>query len=145
MPEEIVMTKEILLESLASWKDYPINIEKLPPAEKSAFLEKQGYKSAQALLSHILGWWEEAFAIVDDTLAGRERAPQKYDFDIFNAESLARYEKWTEANLLSHYEAWRQKLVSLVEGLSDEQLHIRRVGSWLYAVIEDHAEEHTII
>ncbi len=144
MTEEVIVTREMLLESLAAWKDYPANIEKLPPAEKSAFLEKQGYKSVHALLSHIVGWWEEAFAIVDDVLAGRERAPRKYDFDVFNAESLARYEKWTEANLLSHYETWRQKLVALVESLTDEQLQIRRVGSWLYAVIEDHAEEHAI-
>ncbi len=144
MPEEIVVTKQMLLESLADWKNYPADIEKLPPAEKSAFLEKQGYKSAHALLSHIVGWWEEAFAIIDDALAGRERAPRKYDFDVFNAESLARYANWAEADLLSHYETWRQKLVSLVDGLTDEQLQIKRVGSWLYAVIEDHAEEHAI-
>lgn len=144
MPEEIVVTKEMLLKSLADWKEYPANIEKLPPAEKAAFLEKQGYKSTHALLSHIIGWWEEAFAIIDDVLAGRERPHRKYDFAIFNAESLARYEKWTEADLLSHYEAWRQKFVALVENLTDEQLQIQRVGSWLYAVIEDHAEEHAI-
>jgi hypothetical protein len=144
MPKEITVTKESLLKSLAAWKDYPANIEALPPAEKSAFLEKQGYKSAHALLSHIVGWWEEAFAIVDDALAGRERPRRKYDFAIFNAESLARYENWTEADLLSHYEAWRQKLVTLVDGLTDEQLQIERVGGWLYAVTEDHAEEHAI-
>jgi len=144
MAEEIVVTREMLLKSLAAWKDYPANIEALLPAEKSAFLEKQGYKSSHALLSHIVGWWDEAFAIIEDVLAGRERPSRKYDFAVFNADSVTRYETWTEADLLSHYVTMRQKFVALVNGLTDEQLQIERVGGWLYAVLEDHAEEHAI-
>jgi hypothetical protein len=144
MAKEIEVTKEMLLESLAAWKGYPAKIDGLPSVEKLAFLERQGYKSTHALLSHIVGWWEEAFAIIDDVLAGREHPSRKYDFAVFNAASIARYEKWSEADLLSHYEAMRQKFVALVEALTDEQLQIERVGSWLYAVIEDHAEEHAI-
>lgn len=144
MSEEIVVTKEMLLESLSAWKDYPAEIEALSAEKKAAFLGKQGYPSAHALLSHITGWWEEAFAIVDDTLAGRERPRREYDFDVFNAESLERFKTWPEADLLSHYEALRQKLTALVSGLTDEQLQIKRVRNWLHGVVVDHAEEHAI-
>jgi hypothetical protein len=144
MPEEIEVTKEILLEALSTWKDYPAGIEALPVEKKAAFLEKQGYPSAHALLSHITGWWDEAFAIVDDALAGRERPRREYDFDVFNAESLARFKAWSEADLLSYYETMRQKLITLVSGLTDEQLEIKRVRNWLHGVVVDHAEEHAI-
>lgn len=144
MPERSEVTKEKLLEALSEWKEYPAGIERLSAVQKAAFLEKQGYPSAHTLLSHITGWWEEAFAIVDDTLAGRERPRHEYDFDVFNAESIAHFKLWSEADLLSHYEGMRQKLVVLVSSLTDEQLQIKRVSNWLYGVVIDHAEEHAI-
>jgi hypothetical protein len=144
MSEEIVVTKEMLLESLAAWKDYPAGIEALSAEKKAAFLEKQGYPSAHALLSHITGWWDEAFPIVDDALAGRERPRREYDFDVFNAESLARFKSWSESELLAYYEVMRQKLITQVSSLTDEQLRIKRVSNWLYGVVVDHAEEHAI-
>ena len=144
MPEEIEVTKEMLLEALSAWKDYPAGIEALPADMKAAFLEKQGYPSAHALLSHIVGWWDEAFAIVEDTLVGRERPRREYDFDVFNAEAVERFKAWPEAELLSHYETMRQKLTMLVSGLTDEQLEIKRVRNWLHGVVVDHTEEHAI-
>jgi hypothetical protein len=144
MSEEIEVTQEMLLKALETWQAYPAEIEALSIEKKAAFLEKQGYPSAHALISHLVGWWDEAYAIVEDTLAGRERPRREYDFDVFNAESLARFKSWSEADLLSHYEAMRQKLITLVSNLTDEQLKIKRVSGWLYGVVVDHAEEHAI-
>jgi hypothetical protein len=144
VPEQPGVTKEKLLEALAIWKDYPAGIECLPAAKKAAFLEKQGYPNTHALLSHITGWWEETIAIVEDTLAGHEPPRREYDFDVFNAESIARFKSWPEADLLLHYEVLRQKLIVLVSGLTDEQLQTKRVSNWLHGVVVDHAEEHAI-
>jgi hypothetical protein len=144
MSEEIEVTKEMLLEALSAWKDYPAGIEALSAENKAAFLEKQGYPSAHALLSHIVGWWEEAYAIADAALAGRERPRREYDFDVFNAEAIEHFKAFSEAEMLSHYEAVRQKLVSLVSGMAAEQMQNKRARRWLYGVVIHHAEEHAI-
>jgi hypothetical protein len=142
----IQVTRQTLLDAFKAWQAYPAAFAHLSETQKADFLHKQGYASFHALLSHIVAWWEEAFGIMDDIMAGREhlRPPKQYDLDTFNAAAVERFNNWSEADLLAHYEVMRRKLLLLVSNLNEEQLQIKRFHNWLHAVVLEHAEEHAI-
>ena len=62
------------------------------------------------MLAHILAWWEEGLPIILAIAEEREYERKKYDFDVFNAEAVAKYKSWDEAEFLAHFESTRQKL-----------------------------------
>jgi hypothetical protein len=140
MPPEF--TKTLFLQSLDEWKALPTNFRRLAPQEQAAFLERQGYTSLHDLLAHAAVWWEEAGGIIRDKIADRERPPKKYDFDEFNAASLARFRSTPEAELLKWYASQADDLSALVTNLTDEQIKIRRVHGWLDGVTLAHIKEH---
>ena len=49
-----------------------------------------------------------------------------------------------EAELLDWYESQRLKMFELVSSLTDEQLKMRRVSTWLNGVILEHIKEHGV-
>ncbi len=122
----------------------PDKFKRLTPEEQADFLKGQGYASMYELLAHAGVWWEEAEGIIRDTLEKRERPPRKYDFDEFNAASLARFKDTSAGDLMDWYEAQRQKMIALVSSLTDEQIKIRRVYTWLNGVTLEHIKEHGV-
>jgi hypothetical protein len=141
MPE---LTKSILLNALDDWGEYASRFNRLAPDEKEAFLKSQGYASLKDLLAHISVWWEEAEAIIRATIEKRERPRRDYDFDSFNAESVSRFKHTSEAEFMDWYEAMRQRMIALVSGLTDEQIKIRRVSTWLNGTVLSHIKEHNL-
>ncbi len=136
-------TQAIFLRALDEWGAYPARFNALPREEQAKFREKRGFTLLE-MLTHVGVWWEEAEGIIQDTLAKRERPRRNYDFDTFNAASLARFKDTPEAELMNWYEGERRKMVDLVSSLDVEQLKIRRVSSWLNAVTLLHLKEHAI-
>lgn len=135
-------TKTLFLQALDEWGEYVPKFKRLSPGRQTAFLEGQGYASLHDILAHVAVWWEEAESIIRDAIENRERPPRKYDFDEFNAASLARFKSTPEAELLEWYESQRQKMIALVSSLTDEQMKIRRVYGWLNGVTLEHIKEH---
>ncbi len=137
-------TQAIFLRSLDEWGAYPVKFKALSRDEQAEFLKKQGFDSLHDILAHIGVWWEEAEGIIRDALDKRERPRRKYDFDEFNAASLARFKDTPEAEFLAWYESQRQKMIALVSSLTPEGMKIRRVHGWLDAVTLYHLKEHGI-
>jgi hypothetical protein len=135
-------TQALFLQALDEWGRYADQFNRLTPGEQANFLNDQGYASLNELLSHVGVWWEEAEGIVRDAIGKRERPSRKYDFDEFNAASLARFKDTPAADLLAWYESQRQKMIGLVSSLTDEQMKIRRVYTWLNGVTLEHIKEH---
>ncbi len=96
------------------------------------------------MLAHVGVWWEEAAGILRDVIDNRERPRRKYDFDEFNAASLARFQDTPEADLLDWYETQRRDMISFVSSIDAEQMKIRRVYGWLDAVTLLHLKEHGV-
>jgi len=138
------LTPALFLRSLDEWGWYPDKFHRLPPDEQAEFLKRQGYASLHDLLAHVEVWWEEAEGIIRDTIAKRERPRRKYDFDEFNAASLARFKDTSKAELLKQYETERKQMMALVSSLTDEQMKNRRVHGWLDAVLLGHLKEHSL-
>ena len=136
-------TQAVFLRSLDEWGAYPARYRALSAAEQAEFQKKQGFNLPQ-MLAHIGVWWEEAGGIVQDAIAKRERPRRSYDFNEFNAASLARFQDAPEAELMAWYEAERQKMIELVSSLDAGQIKIRRVYGWLDAVTLFHLKEHGI-
>jgi hypothetical protein len=138
------LTKTQVLTALDEWAEYVPRFEKLSAKEKAGFLKAQGYASLHDLLAHIAVWWEEAESVISATLENRERPRRNYEFDSFNAESVARFKDTSDAELLNWYEAMRKKMIALVTGLTEEQLKIRRVKVWLDGPCLSHIKEHNL-
>jgi hypothetical protein len=132
-------TQAVFLRSLDEWGAYPEKFRALQPAEQAEFSRKQGFTLLQ-MLAHVGVWWEEARGIIEDAIGKR----RKYDFDEFNAASLARFKDTSEEELLKWYEAERHQMMTLVNSLDAEQIRMRRVYGWLDAVTLYHLKEHGI-
>lgn len=137
-------TQAIFLKSLDEWGDMPERFRRLPPAEQASFLKQQGYASLHDILAHAGGWWEEARGIITDAINKVERPRRNYDFDEFNAASVARFRAIAEDEFMSWYEEERRRMVDLVNSLDAEQLKMRKVYGWLDAVTLMHLKEHGI-
>src|SRR5512138_1878050 len=135
-------TQAIFLKSLEEWGACPDRFTALPPEEQAAYLKVQGFASMHDILAHVGVWWEEASGIIHDRLNDVKRPPRKYDFDEFNAASLARFRLTPEDEFMLWYETERQKMIELVSSLTEEQMKIRRVYGWLDAVTLYHLKEH---
>jgi hypothetical protein len=74
----------------------------------------------------------------------REFERKKYDFDAFNAEAVAKYKPWDEAEFMAHFEKTRQQMAGDLRSMSDAVWENRRVQSWLRGIIFSHAREHLV-
>jgi hypothetical protein len=131
MPE---FTKALFLQALEEWGRYRAAFARLPTAEQAVFLKEQGYASARDLLAHVAVWWEEAEGIIDAAVTQKPRPARQYNFDEFNAAAVGRFKETSETEFMAWYESQRKQMVAVVSALSDEQLKIRRVYSWLDGV-----------
>ncbi|MCI0554321.1 MAG: ClbS/DfsB family four-helix bundle protein [Anaerolineae bacterium] len=134
------------------WGTYVERFNRLPEDEQVRRVNEQGYESFRDMLAHILAWWDEGMRIILAIAEERPFERKKYDFDVFNAEAVARYKSWDEAEFMAHFEKTRQKMESdlkrcpeRVEGSMNEAVfENRRVKSWIRGIVILHAREHLV-
>lgn len=137
------ITKQRVLEYMdLEWGTYVERFQRLPETERVERIQKMGYSSLRDLLAHILAWWEEGMGILLAIAQERPFERKKYDFDVFNAEAVARYRSWDEHELMTHFENSRQKMREELQSLDESVFENRRVHAWLRAIIVNHAREH---
>ena len=124
------------------WPAYVSVIQSASPERRAEFLQGQGYARLADLLAHVAVWWEEAYGIMLAAVEGREVERKKYDFDQFNAASVARFKDSSEEQVLAFFEEYRQKFLTLLRDHPNAAEEHRRVANWFYAVVIHHAGEH---
>lgn len=139
------VTKERTLEYIEQeWGTFVERFQRLPREEQEKRVRAQGYERFRDMLAHILAWWEEGMDIIRAIAEGREPGWKKYDFDIFNAEAVAKYRDWDEAEFMAHLERMRQKMEADFKSMDEAVFENRRVRAWIHAVIHHHAREHLV-
>ena len=126
------------------WGTYVERFNRLPKEEQIKRVKAMGYESFHDLLAHILAWWEEGIGIILAVAEERPFERRKYDFDAFNAEAVAKYKSWDEAEFMAHFEKTRQKTAADLKSINEAVFENRRVKAWLRAVISNHAREHVV-
>jgi hypothetical protein len=140
------ITKQRTLEYLErEWGSYVERFNRLPKDEARRRLNRTGYASLHDLLAHVLAWWEEGMRIITAIAEGREFERRKYDFDSFNAEAVARYRTWEQAEFMAHFEATRQKMAADLKSMDEAVFENRRVKAWLDGSFIRHAREHSLV
>lgn len=139
------ISKEQFLERLqADWRNYPARFARLAPPEQAVFLEKQGYASFAALLSHVIAWWQDG----EQTLQKMRRDPDmplgEYDVDAFNAAAVQRLAGFSAGEVLQRFEAQRQAMADLVRALPEAELEQENVNTRLNYEIMMHWTEHAL-
>lgn len=139
------ITKQRVLDYMElEWGMYAERFHRLPEEDQSKRVKKMGYDSLRDLLAHILAWWDEGMSIILAIAEERPFERKKYDFDVFNAEAVAKYKPWEEAEFMAHFEATRQKMGADLKSMNEAVFENRRVQAWLRAVVTHHAREHLI-
>jgi hypothetical protein len=126
------------------WGTYIERFNRWPVEERLKRVKAQGYQQFRDMLAHVLAWWEEAMPIILAIAEEREYERRKYDFDIFNAEAVAKYKDWSEAELLAHFEKTRQKAAADLKLMNESAWENRRVRSWINGIFISHAREHLV-
>jgi len=126
------------------WKTYVERFNRLPKEEQSKRVKEMGYESFRDMLAHILAWWEEGMGIIRAIAEEREFERRKYDFDVFNAEAIARYKPWDEAEFLTQFEKTRQEMEADLRSMNEAVFENRRVKAWVNGVVVHHAREHLV-
>ncbi len=126
------------------WGTYVERFNHLPKEEQNQRVKEMGFESFRDILAHILAWWEEGMGIILAIAEERPFERKKYDFDAFNAEAVAKYKPWDEAEFMAHFEKTRQKTGANLRSMNEAAYENRRVQAWLRAVILHHAREHLV-
>lgn len=79
-------------------------------------------------------------AVAEDR--GYER--RKYNYDVFNAEAVAKYKDWDEAKFLARFEEMRQKSAADLRSMNEAAWENRRVRSWVNGVFIHHVRGHLV-
>ena len=126
------------------WASYIQRFERWPADEGLKRVNAQGYEQFRDMLAHVLAWWEEGMGIILAIAEDREYARKKYDFDAFNAEAVAKYKGWNEAQFLAYFEKTRQKTVADLRSMNKAAWENRRVQAWVNGIFINHAREHLV-
>jgi hypothetical protein len=126
------------------WGTYVERFHRLSKEEQQKRVKQMGYESLRDLLAHITAWWEEGMDIILAIAEDRLFERKKYDFDLFNAEAVAKYKPWDEAEFMAHFEKTRQKMAVDLTLLNETVFENRRVKAWVRGVILHHAREHLV-
>ena len=126
------------------WGTYIERFNRLPKDEQNKRVEATGYEQLRDMLAHILAWWDEGMGIILAIAEERQFERRKYDFDMFNAEAVAKYQDWDEGEFLNQFEKTRQKMEADLGSMNEAVFENRRVKAWLNAVIFGHAREHLV-
>jgi hypothetical protein len=126
------------------WATYIERFNRWPAEEGLKRVNAQGYGRFRDMLAHVLAWWEEGMGIILAIADEREYVRRKYDFDAFNAEAVAKYKDWNEAEFLAHFEKVRQKAAADLKSMKEAAWENRRVRSWVNGIFIEHAREHLV-
>jgi hypothetical protein len=126
------------------WGTYVERFHRLPPEEQLKRVKQMGYERFRDMLAHILAWWEEGMETVLAIAEERPFERKKYDFDVFNAEAVAKYKDWDEAAFMQRFETMRQKTVADLRSMNEAVFENRRVRSWIHGIFIHHAREHLV-
>jgi hypothetical protein len=126
------------------WATYIERFNRWSPEEGRKRVNDQGYGQFRDMLAHILAWWEEGMGIILAIAEEREYERKKYDFDMFNAEAVAKYINWDEAEFIAHFEKTRQKTIADLEAMNEAAWENKRVRSWVSGIFIHHAREHLV-
>ncbi len=126
------------------WGTYVERFYHLPKNEQEKRVKAQGYERFRDMLAHFLVWWEEGMGIILAIAEERSFERKKYDFDAFNAEAVAKYMDWDEAEFMAHFEKTRQKMGADLRSMNEAVFENRRVKAWLHGIIYHHAREHLV-
>ena len=139
------ITKERTLSFIQEeWGTYVERFCRLPKDEQNQRVQEQGYERFRDMLAHILAWWEEAMRIILAIAEDRPFERRKYDFDAFNAEAVAQYKSWDEAEFMAHFEKTRRHMETDLSSMKEAVFENRRARAWLNGVIYHHAREHLV-
>jgi len=139
------ITKQRTLDYIEQeWGTYIERFHRLPKDEQNKRVQQMGYEQFRDMLAHILAWWDEGMGIILSIAEDRKLERKKYDFDAFNAEAVAKYKSWDEAEFMAHFEKTRQKMGADLKSMNEAVYDNRRVKAWLHAVIFHHAREHLV-
>jgi hypothetical protein len=127
------------------WGTYIERFQALPKAEQEKRLKETGYPRFRDMLAHILAWWDEGMGIILAIAENREFERKKYDFDVFNAEAIAKHKDWDETEFMHQFEKTRQKTVADLESVNEAAFENRRVRSWANGIFIHHAREHLVV
>jgi hypothetical protein len=140
------ITKQRTLDYVSEeWGTYIERFSRLPREEGEKRVRQMGYERFRDMLAHILAWWEEGMGIIRAIAANREFQRKKYDFDIFNAQAVAKYRDWDEGKFMAHFEGTRQKMEAELKSMEQALFENRRVRAWLDGIILHHAREHLVV
>lgn len=124
-----------------SWAEFQ---EALAALDGEAAMQpgRAGTWSAADIVAHVLGWHVEArerlAALADGSYERRQ-----YDFDQFNAGSVARLHGMAWEPLVAELAASHEALVAYAASLPAELwARDKRVAGWLHAVTDEHYHEH---
>lgn len=126
------------------WGTYVERFNHLPPEEGLRRVNEQGYERFRDMLAHILAWWEEGMDIILAIAEGREYERKKYDFDVFNAEAVAKYKSWDEVEFLARFQQTRLKAIADLKSMDEAAWDNKRVRSWVNGIFISHAREHMV-
>jgi hypothetical protein len=141
----MAITKQRTLEYLEyEWGTYVERFQRLTKDVQEKRVKNNGYESFRDMLAHILSWWEEGMGIIRAIAEEREFERRKYDFDVFNAEAVAKYKSWDEAKFMAHFEKTRQQMAADLSSMNEAVFENRRVNGWLKGIVFSHAREHLV-
>jgi hypothetical protein len=126
------------------WGTYIERFNSLPKDEQNKRVKEMGYEKFRDMLAHILAWWDEGMGIILAIAQEREYERRKYDFDVFNAEAIAKYRPMDEAAFLNQFEKTRQKMEADLGSMHEAMFENRKVRTWLNGIIFHHAREHLV-
>ena len=139
------ITKQRTLDYVNSeWGTYIERFNHLPKDEQTQRVKAMGYEQFRDMLAHILAWWDEGMGIILAIAQEREYERRKYDFDVFNAEAVAKFKSMDEAAFLKRFEETRQKMAADLKSMNEAVFENRRVKTWLHGIIFHHAREHLV-
>ncbi|MEP7137235.1 MAG: ClbS/DfsB family four-helix bundle protein [Chloroflexota bacterium] len=139
------ITKQRTLDYInMEWGTYIERFARLPKAEQAKRVKEMGYEQFRDMLAHILAWWDEGMGIILAIAQEKEYERKKYDFDVFNAEAVAKYKDWDEAAFLNQFEKTRQKIGADLGSMNEAVFENRRVKTWVHGIFIHHAREHLV-
>jgi hypothetical protein len=126
------------------WATYIERFNRWPVDYGISRVKEQGYEQFRDMLAHILAWWEEGMGIILAIAEEREYERKKYDFAVFNADAVAKYKTWDEAEFLAHFEKTRQQAIADLESMNEAAWDNKRVRNWVNGIFIEHAREHLV-
>jgi hypothetical protein len=126
------------------WATYIERFNRLPELDGMQRVRRQGYDQFRDMLAHILAWWEDVMPVILTIAENREFERKKYNFDAFNAEAVAKYKDWDEAEFLAHFERTRQKAAADLRSVNEAAFDDKRIQGRINGIFIHHAREHLV-